>query len=304
MTVITLFGSGLFALLLCLFLYFFKGRIPAQSVMLEEVTRQARGEGRGDIPQRPDSSVLVRRLAKPFTYFRGLVFPQPDAEIARRLSLAGYREPIHADILLGSRLVVPAALAILVTLLVQEGILVFLLIAAVIGFFVPDFWLAEAVKARRRRISQSLPDGLDLMSICMDAGLSLDQAILRVGHELRPAHPDLSQEFLQINFEQRAGVPRLDCWTAFANRINLEELRQFVAMLTQTERFGTPIAAALLAFSETLRGERRQKAEELGAKAAIKLLFPLVFFIFPMVFIVTVGPAFIGLLQNLEKLLE
>src|SRR5207247_38078 len=213
MTVITLFGSGLFALLLCLFLYFFKGRIPAQSVMLEEVTRQARGEGRGDIPQRPDSSVLVRRLAKPFTYFRGLVFPQPDAEIARRLSLAGYREPIHAD-------------------------------------------------------------------------------------------PDLSQEFLQINFEQRAGVPRLDCWKAFADRLDLEELREFVAMLTQTERFGTPIAAALLAFSETLRGERRQKAEELGAKAAIKLLFPLVFFIFPMVFIVTVGPSFIGLLQNLEKLLE
>ena len=138
----------------------------------------------------------------------------------------------------------------------------------------------------------------------MDAGLSLDQAILRVGNELRPAHPDLSQEFLQINFEQRAGVPRLDCWTAFANRINLEELRQFVAMLTQTERFGTPIVAALLAFAETLRGERRQKAEELGAKAAIKLLFPLVFFIFPMVFIVTIGPAIIGLLQNLEKLLE
>ncbi|PYS15766.1 MAG: secretion system protein [Acidobacteria bacterium] len=304
MTSVMLFGSGLFALLLFLCLYLFKGKIPPQSVMLEQVTRQARAGGRGAIPQRPDSSVLVRLLAKPFTYFRGLVYPRPDAETARRLSLAGYREPIHVDIFLGSRLAVPAALGIFVTLLVQENILVFLLIAAVIGFFVPDFWLAEAVKARRRRISQSLPDGLDLMSICMDAGLSLDQAILRVGNELRPAHPDLSQEFLQINFEQRAGVPRLDCWTAFANRINLEELRQFVAMLTQTERFGTPIAAALLAFSETLRGERRQKAEELGAKAAIKLLFPLVFFIFPMVFIVTIGPAIIGLLQNLEKLLE
>jgi tight adherence protein C len=142
------------------------------------------------------------------------------------------------------------------------------------------------------------------MTICMDAGLALDQSIVRVGQELSVTHPDISQEFLQINFEQRAGVPRIESWKAFAERINLESLRQFVAMLVQTERFGTPLGVALATFADSLRTERRQKAEELGAKAAIKLIFPMVLFIFPTVFIVTIGPAVIGLLRNVVKLVN
>jgi tight adherence protein C len=138
----------------------------------------------------------------------------------------------------------------------------------------------------------------------MEAGLGLDQSILRVGQELRASHPELSAEFLQINYEQRAGVPRIDSWKAFADRINLEQLRSFVAMLIQTERFGTPIALSLAVFSDSLRAERRQKAEELAAKASIKLLFPLIFFIFPLVFLVAVGPAIIGMMRNLGELLK
>src|SRR3989442_133757 len=137
----------------------------------------------------------------------------------------------------------------------------------------------------------------------MEAGLGLDQAIVRVGQELRITHLDLSTELLQINFEQRAGVPRIDSWKAFADRFDLESLRMFVAMLTQTERFGTPVAQALSTFSESLRTEHRQKAEEMAAKAAVKLIIPLVFFIFPTVFIVTVGPAIIGLIRNIGTLL-
>jgi tight adherence protein C len=186
----------------------------------------------------------------------------------------------------------------------SEGAFFFIIVGLVLGFFAPDFWLAQAINSRRDRIAHSLPDGLDLLSICMDAGLGLDQAILRVGQEIRLVHRDLSQELLQIIFEQRAGLPRLESWKAFATRIDLDDLRQFVAMLVQTERFGTPIAQALNTFSQTLRTTRRQKAEEMGAKAAIKMVFPMVLFIFPMVFIVTVGPAVIGLLKNLGTLLE
>ena len=303
MTLIALFGTGLFGVLLFLFLSLLKAQTTPQSIMLEQVARQSRA-GRQASSERSFFSGYVDWLAKPFAYFRGVFSLQPNPAIVRKLLLAGFREPAHADIFLGVRLVVPATLGIVVAIFTQESIVLFFLIAVVVGFFAPDFWLAEAVKGRRRRIAQSLPDGLDLMSICMDAGLSMDQTIVRVGNELHFAHPDLSQELLQINFEQRAGATRLDSWKAFADRVDLEELRQFVAMLTQTERFGTPIAGALLTFSQTLRQERRQKAEELGAKAAVKLVFPLVFFIFPMVFIVTIGPAVIGVAKNLGTLLE
>ena len=305
MTPITLlYGGGLFLVLVFVFLFIFKAQTSPQSAMLEEVARETRAARRATSAGTQHSAMYVEWVAKPFSFFRGLFSHQPDPDIVRRLSLAGYRQPAHADIFLGSRLAVPAILGILAAVLISENVIFFFLIAVVIGFFAPDFWLAEAMKRRRTRIGDSLSDGLDLMSICMDAGLGLDQAIVRVGQELRWAHPDLSQELLQINFEQRAGVPRLDSWRALADRINIEQLRQFVAMLVQTERFGTPIGVALSTFSEALRTDRRQKAEELGAKAAVKLVFPLVFFIFPMVFIVTIGPAVIGLIKNLGTLLE
>ena len=135
----------------------------------------------------------------------------------------------------------------------------------------------------------SLPDALDLLAICMGAGLGLDQAIVRVGHELATSHRELSEEFLQINLEQRAGARRLDAWKAFADRADVENVRSFVAMLVQTDRFGTPISNALSTFSDTLRVQRRQRAEELAAKTTIKLVIPLVLFIFPNIFIVTVA---------------
>jgi tight adherence protein C len=232
------------------------------------------------------------------------VAAQPDPGLVRRLSRAGYRDRAHADIFLGARLVVPAVLGVLVALYLQENPIFFFIVAVVIGYFAPDFWLAEAVNRRRRRISQALPDALDLMAICLEAGLGLDQAIVRVAEELRIVSPELSQELLQINFEQRAGVPRMESWKAFADRINLDELKQFVAMLVQTERFGTPVATALNTFSQAMRLERRQKAEELGAKAAVKMIFPMAFFIFPMVFIILIGPAVVGLIKNLVPLLE
>jgi tight adherence protein C len=302
MSVIVLFGIGLFFVLGLVFLGASKTQ-TSQSVKLAEVARETRAR-RLRPNEQPSSSILVNLLAKPFSLFRGLISSQPNPDVARRLALAGYREPEHSDIFLGSRLAVPAALGVATALLISDGLFFFFAIALVVGFFAPDFWLNAAMNRRRRRISESLPDGLDLMSICLEAGLGLDQAIVRVGEELRLTARDLSEELLQINFEQRAGVPRLDSWRSCAERVGLDDLRQFVAMLVHTERFGTPIATALSQFSQAIRMERRQKAEELGAKAAIKMVFPMAFFIFPTVFIVIVGPAIVGIVRNLAPLLK
>jgi tight adherence protein C len=296
------FGTLLFLFLLFVFAFLLSTQTSPQSAMLEQVALERRIRRRA-MGAEGGSSAFVDLLAKPLGYIRSLFSQQQNPVMVRRLANAGYRQPAHADLFLGARLVVPAVACALVALVVQESLILFLIIAAVLGFFAPDFWLAEAIKRRRNLIDASLPDALDLMTICMDAGLSLDQAIVRVGQELSFTHPDISQEFLQINFEQRAGVPRIESWKAFADRIDLESLRQFVAMLVQTERFGTPLGVALGTFSESLRTERRQKAEELGAKAAIKLVFPMVLFIFPTVFIVTIGPAVIALLKNIVTLL-
>jgi len=129
----------------------------------------------------------------------------------------------------------------------------------------------------------------------MEAGLGIDQAMARVGDEIRLTSPALADEFQIINREQRAGKPRLDAWRSMAERVDIDFVRQFVAMLVQTERFGTPIANALGQFADTLRTRRTQAAEEAAAKAGVKLLFPLVFFIFPSIFVVALGPAIIAM---------
>jgi len=160
-----------------------------------------------------------------------------------------------------------------------------------------------AIKKRCERIRLSLPDGLDFLAICLEAGLGLDQGIVRLGQELRVSHPALAEELLQINFEQRAGVPRITAWKSFADRVDLEMVRSFVAMLIQTDRFGTPISKSLGAFSDALRTQRRQLAEEMAAKTTIKLLFPLALFVAPAMGIVLLGPAALSLIKNFKHML-
>jgi tight adherence protein C len=277
-------------------------RTTTQSVQLDEVTRQAR-EAQNAGSRTWLSGVDADWLAKPFTLFRRLFSSEPDPDLVRRLMLAGYRKPAHVDIFLGARLVLPVALGCLSAILFSTNLFLFL-ITLVVGFFIPDFWLNLAVKKRRERIRISLPDGLDLLAICIEAGLGLDQGIVRVGQELRVSHPDLSDELLQINLEQRAGAPRIAAWQSFAARANSENVRSFVAMLVQTDRFGTPIAKSLGSFSDTLRTQRRQKAEEMAAKTTIKLIPPLVFFIFPSIGIVILVPAAISILESLRHIAD
>jgi tight adherence protein C len=301
MSLMILFGIcslvGFFLIIL-----FMLPRSSAQSVLLDEVTRQVR-EAKKPRSEIWRSAVDVDWLAKPFTLLRRAFSTEPDPDLVRRLMLAGYRKPAHMDIFLGARLALPVALGCLVAILATTNFFLFLL-TIVVAFFIPDFWLNLAVKKRRERIRLSLPDGLDLLAICIEAGLGLDQGIVRVGHELRVSHPELSEELLQINFEQRAGAPRIAAWQSFAARADSESVRSFVAMLVQTDRFGTPIAKSLGNFSDTLRTQRRQKAEELAAKTTIKLIPPLVFFIFPSIGVVILVPAFITIMENLKHLTD
>src|SRR5881296_3290506 len=275
-------------------------RASAAGALLQEVTRPVR---QTDAPAWR-SALDVDYLAKPFTLLRSLFTPEPDPKLVRRLMLAGYRKPAHADIFLGSRLALPAVLGFLVVFVATANVLFFFFITIVVAFFIPDFWLSHAIKKRREKIRLSLPDALDLLAICMEAGLGLDQGIVRVGQELRLSHLELSEELMQINFEQRAGVPRMIAWKSFADRVDLENVRSFVAMLIQTDRFGTPLSKSLGTFSDALRTQRRQQAEEAAAKTTIKLVPPLVFFIFPNIAITTVVPAILVVMKNIGHIVD
>jgi tight adherence protein C len=296
MTLIIL-GICLFIGFLFLFLLLMP-RPSAAGALLEQVTRTSRVADNAPVWR---TALNVDYLANPFTILRRLFSPEPDPDLVRRLSLAGYRKPAHADVFLGVRLAIPAILGLLVALFVPTSTILFFLMAVVLGFFIPDFWLSSAITRRRQKIKLSLPDGLDFLAICLEAGLGLDQGIVRMGTELSVSHPELSEEFVQINFEQRAGVARVQAWRSFADRVDLESVRSFVAMLVQTERFGTPISKSLGMFSDAMRTARRQKAEELAAKTTIKLVFPLVFFIFPSMGIAVMLPSFISIVRSLEN---
>jgi tight adherence protein C len=302
MTLLIILGICSFVGFFLIFLFMFP-RSSEQSALLDEVTREARTQSERDESARP-SFLNVDLLAKPFTLFRSFFSREPDADLVRRLLLAGYRKPAHADLFLGARLALPALLGFLVAAFVSNNTVFIFLLTVVLAFFIPDFWLNHAVKKRREKIRMSLPDGLDLLAICMEAGLGLDQGIVRVGQELKVSHPELSEELLQINFEQRAGAPRIAAWKSFSDRADSENVRSFVAMLIQTDRFGTPISKSLGNFSDALRVQRRQKAEEMAAKTTIKLVPPLVFFIFPSIGIVTVFPAILTVMENLAHIVD
>jgi tight adherence protein C len=224
------------------------------------------------------------------------------ASAARQLTLAGYRQSYHVELFYAARLLLTAITAVLISVLIRDNVIFWFIIGTIFAFYAPDLFVSRLVRKRRERVRLGLPDALDVLSICMEAGLGLDQALLRVGAELAATHPDISDEFNLISLEQRAGTARLDAWRHMAERTKLDIVSAFVSMLVQTDRFGTPISKALAVFSDSLRTERRQKAEELAAKTTIKMVFPLVFFIFPSMFIVLLAPAFISIIHNIQNL--
>jgi tight adherence protein C len=213
---------------------------------------------------------------------------------------AGFRERRHLVIYQGSRIVGAAALFLLALLLTGFQSVALLAGAAALGLFLPRFILKRLIRDRQRQITVALPDALDLTVVCVEAGLALDNALLRVGEDLKYAHPALSEEFYISNLEMRAGKPRADALRSLAARTGVDDVRALVSALVQTDRFGTSIAQALRLYSDALRTERRRRAEEAAAKTSTKMIIPLVVFaLLPLIF-VTLGPALIELLHELS----
>jgi len=212
---------------------------------------------------------------------------------------AGYRDPQHLTVYRGLRVLFAALGFAGVALFTGTSSPLLLVGMPAFGFFIPRFMLKRAVKERQRRIRLALPDALDLTVICVEAGLALDQAMLRVGEDLRYAHPELSAEFHLFNLETRAGKPRVEGLRNLWGRTGVEDIRSLVMTLVQTDRFGTSVAQALRVHSDSLRTERRQRAEEQAAKTTVKMIIPLVLFVLPSLIFVTVGPAVIQLMHVL-----
>jgi len=219
---------------------------------------------------------------------------------ARRwLIQAGYREERHLTIYVGSRLACTLFGFAMVAASSGFDSPVLLVSVTAFGFFVPRFALKRIIRNRQQRIKLALPDALDLTVICVEAGLALDQALMRVGQDLRHAHRELSDEFHLVNLEMRAGKPRPEALRNLVERTGVDDIRSLVGTLIQTDRFGTSVAQALRVHSDSLRTERRQRAEEQAAKTTIKMVLPLVLFVLPSIIFVTLGPAVIQLVRTL-----
>lgn len=247
-------------------------------------------------------AVLITEVTSATEKLRRRVGITDTSAAARQLALAGYRQPYQVEIFYAVRLLLPALTAITVSLFVHDSVVFWFVAGVLIAYYLPDLFVTSLIRKRRERVRLGLPDALDLLAICMEAGLGLDQALMRVGAELAGTHPDLADEFNLISLEQRAGTPRIEAWRHMAERTKLEIVSSFVSMLVQTDKFGTPISKALAVFSDSLRTQRRQKAEELAAKTTVKMVFPLVFFIFPSMFIVLLAPAVISIIHNMQRL--
>lgn len=292
-------GMTLFLLLAIVF-SFLSGNDPVESRLIE-VSASAPVAASSPIIKTVPTTGLGKTAAQITGFFapvRALISGSDD-DLEYKLTVAGFRKPEYIEIFTATKLLLPL-IAIIAGTFFGENMLAAILIGGVLGFFVPDLVLSYLVTHRQQNIRLALPNALDLLVICMEAGLGIDQALVRVGDELALTSPDLAEEFQIINREQRAGKPRLDAWRSMAERVDIDFVRQFVTMLVQTERFGTPVAQALGTFADSLRTQRTQAAEEAAAKTSVKLLFPLVVFIFPGIFLVTLGPAMIGLHKTLQ----
>lgn len=225
--------------------------------------------------------------------------PSDVSRTRRWLIQAGFRDAIDVNYYFGSR-VLMAAIGFVGVILFSGFDNPFLLAGIPgLGFFLPRFILKRMIRDRQNRIRLGLPDALDLTVICVEAGLALDQALMRVGQDLHHAHEDLSDEFHLVNLEMRAGKPRAEALRNLVERTGVDDIRALVGTLIQTDRFGTSVAQALRVHSDSLRTERRQRAEEQAAKTTIKMVPPLVVFVLPSIIIVTLGPAIIALYRTL-----
>jgi tight adherence protein C len=229
--------------------------------------------------------------------------PKEMGRLRRRLAMAGYPNATAVVVFALAQLITPALL-VLVTLWfvgVTQGWILGIL-AGAIGYMLPGMILARKIELRKRAIRDGLPDALDLFIVCVEAGCGLDQAIVKASNELALTHPDLAYELRLITTEIRAGKPRLEAFKNFALRTKVDDVQSLVALLVQTDKFGTSVAQALRVHAETSRTKRRQNAEERAGKIGVKLVFPLVLFLFPALYIVILGPAVISFVRVFSQI--
>jgi tight adherence protein C len=221
--------------------------------------------------------------------------------LQKRFSTAGLHGPAPvAAYLIGEIVLAIVGLMIPLYIMGWRRGMVFAVLAAVVGYMIPSFVLGYYVAKRQKEIRNGLPDALDLLIVCLEAGLGLDQAISKCADELALAHPALAEELRMINVEGRAGKPRIEAFKNFADRTKVDDVRALVSMLVQTDRFGTSVAQALRTHADVSRTKRRQRAEERAAKIGVKLVFPLVFCLFPAFYVVTLGPAIIKFVEAMS----
>lgn len=260
-------------------------------------------------PKRADLADVIQQTGHSITGLVGQldrVLPKTQQELSvvqQRLVRAGYRDDSAAQVFYGAKVVTPIVLCL------------FMLISGVLsaspffgwalglggGFILPDFWLGRRIARRQKQIRRGLPDALDFMVICIEAGLSLDQATARTATELAPAHPAISDELEVVMLETRAGRPRSDAWKQFGERTAVDTVRVLATILVQAEQLGTSVSKTLRIHSETMRTKRRQQIEEQAAKTTVKLVFPLVLCIFPSLFVVLLGPSAILMAEGFAK---
>jgi len=233
------------------------------------------------------------------------VLPKSQAEVSivmQRLTRAGYRNESAIRVFYGCKVLVPVVLCAIALVSGAAKFSPFFVYASCLGlgFLGPDFWLGRKIKQRQKKMERGLPDVLDLLIICIEAGLSLDQATARTAEELQKAQPELCDEFGILVLEQRAGRARSEAWKNLSERTGVDSIRNLVSVLVQSEQFGTSVAKTLRVHSDTMRAKRIQQVEEMAAKTSVKLVFPLVFFIFPALFLVTLGPAVILMMESFK----
>ena len=234
------------------------------------------------------------------------VLPKTQQEVSvvqQRLIRAGYRNDSAPQVFYGAKVLTPIMLCLLMFASGLMSASPFFAWALGLGggFILPDFWLGRMIARRQKQIRRGLPDALDFMVICIEAGLGLDQATARTATELAKAHPALSDELEVVMLETRAGRPRSEAWKQFGERTAVDTVRVLATILIQAEQLGTSVSKTLRVHSETMRTKRRQQIEEQAAKTTVKLVFPLVLCIFPSLFVVLLGPSAILMAESFAK---
>jgi tight adherence protein C len=300
---------GAFACAAWLILNILSAEKPRTLERLEEFKnpiRRKKKEEQDSAMKKQDA--MTRLLAKASPTLSKPLQPQNEAEVGKlkqRLGEAGFRHESAPQMFLSLKfgallcgLVISGAGTVLFTEMSQKNIMTAISVAGVM-FYIPDLVLYFIGKARKEEIFLGLPDALDLLVVCVEAGLGLDQAMRKVAEEMKRTFRVISEEFSLANFQLQVGKTRSDVLHDLGDRSGVEDLRQLAAILIQADKFGSSVAQALRVQSESMRTRRRQLAEEKAAKTAVKLIFPLVIFIFPGIFVILVGPAAITMVRQM-----